>query len=199
MFRATSGVRPLWIMTIAIAAMAVVSLQARAPVARYTSLAVDLSGQGASASATVGIVIDRWSTEAERQRLTTVLVEQGPEKLLGVLRELPRVGAIHTPGGVGFDVRYAWRTVNADGSSRVVLLTDRPIQFWERWNMTRSVDYPFTLVELHLRPDGTGEGKLSLATKVTYDRATKTIMLERYSDQPVLLQKVQRLEPSAGA
>ncbi len=194
MSRSTSGVRIHWVLVLAATVLAVGAVQARTPVARYTSLAVDLSGQGRSASATVGMVIDRWSTDAERQRLTSVLEEQGPTKLLDALQKLPRIGAIHGPGSVGVDIRFARQTINKDGSSRVVLLTDRPIHFWEQRAMARTVNYPFTLVELHFGPDGKGEGRLSLATKIIYDNATKTITLERYNEQPVLLQHVQQLD-----
>ena len=40
--------------------------------------------------------------------------------------------------------------------------------------------------------DGEGEGKLSLATKITADKASNTVVLENYDIQPVLLQSVRR-------
>ena len=73
-----------------------------------------------------------------------------------------------------------------------LLATDRRIGFWEASNQPRSIDYPFTIVELHLNNDGEGEGKLSLATKVTMDKTHTAITLENYSTQPVLLQSVKR-------
>ena len=49
-------------------------------------------------------------------------------------------------------------------------MTDRYISFWEAANRPRTVDYPFTLIEIRIGPDGKGEGKMSIATKVTYDK-----------------------------
>jgi hypothetical protein len=43
---------------------------------------------------------------------------------------------------------------------------DRPVQFWELWNNTRSVDYPFSFVEIDLDRNGEGEGRLIAAAKV---------------------------------
>jgi hypothetical protein len=43
-----------------------------------------------------------------------------------------------------------------------------------------------------VRPDGKGDGKLSLATKITMDRERRTIELENYSSQPVMLKDVRR-------
>jgi hypothetical protein len=159
---------------------------------RFTALAVNMGSPGPTGATTVDIVVNRWSTDAERDRLLTVLMEQGPEKLLSTLQSLPRVGYIRTPNSIGYDLHYARRTPLADGGERIVLATDRYISFWEATNRPRSVDYPFTVIEMHINPDGVGEGKMSLATKITGDKENKLIVLENYATQPVLLQSVRR-------
>jgi len=161
-------------------------------VARFTATAVSIAYPGRTGITPVDIVINRWSTEAERERLFTTLLERGPDKLLDVLRDLPRVGYIRTPNSLGYDLHYAGRTRTPDGAERIVSATDRPIGFWEAVNRPRTIDYPFTLIELHIGPDGKGEGKLSLATKITMDRDHRTIELENYSSQPVMLKDVRR-------
>ena len=75
---------------------------------------------------------------------------------------------------------------------RVVLVTDRRIGFWEAANQPRSYDYPFTVIELHLNRDGEGEGKMSIATKVIYDKKENMITLENYQTSPVQLTNVKR-------
>jgi hypothetical protein len=80
----------------------------------------------------------------------------------------------------------------ADGGERVLIVTDRRMGFREVANRSRTVDYPFTVIELHMNRDGEGEGKLSIATKITADSDRKTIVLEDYAAQPVLLQHVRR-------
>ena len=105
---------------------------------------------------------------------------------------MPRVGYIRTPNSVGYDLHFARLVPGEDGGERITLATDRHIGFWEASNRPRSIDYPFTVIELRMNHDGEGEGKLSLATKITADSDHKTIVLENYGIQPVLLQHVRR-------
>jgi hypothetical protein len=159
---------------------------------RFTAFAVDLGVPGRSSAGPVEIAVERWSTDAERDRLLKALVEKGPDKLLDTLQDLPRVGYIRTPNSIGYDLHFARKHPGADGGEEISLATDRYITFWEAANRPRTIDYPFTLIELHISPDGTGEGKMSLATKVEYDKKNNTIVLENYKSQPVLLNNVRR-------
>lgn len=140
----------------------------------------------------VQIDITRWSSQAESQRLMTVLKEKGADKMLDDLRELHAVGTIRTPGNLAYDLHYAQLNPGEDGGYRVLLATDRPISFWEAVNRPRTIDYPFTFIELHLDKNGEGEGKLALATKINLSRDGKTIELENYQTQPIMLNDVRR-------
>lgn len=159
---------------------------------RFTAFAVNMGTPGRPSATPVDVAINRWSTDAERDKLITVLMEQGQDKLLDTLQKMPRVGYIRTPDSIGYDLHFARHTPLPDGGERVVIATDRYITFWEAANRPRSIEYPFTFIELHVGPNGQGEGKMSLATKVIADRDTKTIVLENYSTQPVLLESVRR-------
>src|SRR5262249_25709976 len=118
---------------------------------RFTAMAVNMARGGAG---TVEIVVNRWSTEAEREKLMATLLAKGPEKLLDVLEERPRVGYFRTPTSIGYDVHFAHRVLLRDGGERIVLATNRRIGFWEAANRPRSIDYPFTVVELRINRDG---------------------------------------------
>ena len=159
--------------------------------ARFTAAAVNFDAPGRAASGSVEMVVNRWSTDAERDRLMTALMEKGPEKLLDTLQDMPRVGYIRTPNSVGYDLHYARRAPGEDGGERITMATDRHIGFWEASAQPRSIEYPFTVIEIHMNKNGEGEGKLSLATKITADSDHKTIILEDYGIQPVLLQHVR--------
>ena len=161
-------------------------------VERYVATAINMGVPGRAGEATVQIDIEKWSTDEDHDRLRTVLIEQGPEKLLETLQKMPRVGFIRTPNSIGYDLHYARKTPTADGGERVVMATDRYIGFWEAKNRPRTIDYPFTLIEMHIGPDGRGEGKLSLATKIMYDKDSKEVVLENYASQPVQLTNVRR-------
>jgi hypothetical protein len=160
---------------------------------RFTAFAVNMGTSANPAggnSGTVQITIERWSTPAERQRLLDTFSKGGPDALLAALRKTPRVGFIRTPDSVGWDLHYASRAPLEGGGRRIFLATDRPLRFWEVANNARTVDYPFTLVEMHLGPDGRGEGRLSLLTKITMSPDNRQIELENWSSEPVRLQDV---------
>jgi hypothetical protein len=170
--------------------------QTRGVPERFTAFAVNMGTPGPTGAGTVEIAVDRWSTDAERDRLLSVLLEKGPDKLLDVLQDMRRVGYIRTPNSIGYDLRFARKVPAEDGGERIVIATDRYITFWEAANRPRSIDYPFTVIELHINRDGEGEGKMSLATKITADKKNNLIVLENYATQPVLLQSVRRQSKS---
>jgi hypothetical protein len=157
---------------------------------RLTAFAVNMNGTTARTNtATVQITIDRWTPDAERKTLIQTLEGKGPNALLQALQHQPSAGRIRTPDSVGYDLRYAHDTPGEDGGRRIVVVTDRPIGYWEAVNRPRSIEYPFTVIEIHLNKDGTGEGKMSVATKIT--AAGDTITLENYTQQPVQLRSVR--------
>jgi hypothetical protein len=138
----------------------------------------------------VDLAITRWTPDAERDRLMQVFKEKGPNALLEALRDTRPVGFIKTPDSLAYDLHYARQMPGEDGGRRIVLLTDRPISFWEARNQPRSIDYPFTLIELQMDGKGEGVGKLSVATRITLNGNVLT--LENFANQPVMLTTVRK-------
>ncbi len=191
----TSRLRIPTVFVVALAAvLALASWSARAGSApeRYTAFAVDMGFPGRTTAGPVEFVIERYSSDEERDRLMKVLVDKGPDKLLDTLQSLPRVGYFRTPNSIGYDIKFAHKHKGEDGGDVVTMMTDRYIGFWEAANRPRTIDYPFTLIEIRIGPEGKGEGKMSLATKVMYDKKNNTIVLEDYKSQPVILNQVSR-------
>ena len=181
----------------AVAAAALLSLSAHAQTngagERFIANAVNMN-RGAAGN--IEIVVERWSTDANRDKLMKVMMDKGADKLLDVLQDMPRMGYFRAPGQVGIDIHFARRLPLPEGGERVVLVTDRRIGFWEAANQPRSIDYPFTVIELHLNRDGEGEGKMSLATKIIADKENNIVTLENYDIQPVMLNNVKREKAS---
>jgi hypothetical protein len=92
---------------------------------------------------------------------------------------------------LGHDLHYAWQTPLPDGGRRIVIATDRYIGFREAANQPRTTDYPFTLIEIRVNKEGKGEGKMAVATKISFDKKKKQIELENYSTEPVRLNNLQ--------
>ena len=101
------------------------------------------------------------------------------------------VGSIRTPNSLAYDLRFAHKVPADEGGERVILVTDRYISFWEAANRPRTIDYPYTVIELRIKPDGEGEGKMSIATRIIPDKRNNVIVLENYGTQPVLLKNVR--------
>ena len=197
----TSGVRYLMVLVLA-AMVSGVATAARAQSEdpglpeTFTAFAVNMSGVGRAAAGTMQFTVERWSTDAERDKLRDTLIERGPDKLLGVLQDIkPRTGFMRTANSIGYDLYYARQTVKEDGSRRVVLATNRRMSFAEVRQGGRSTDYEFTLIEMHFPKQGKGEGKWANAVKITYNKDTRTVELENYGQQPIRLNEITA-EPS---
>src|SRR6266852_1748975 len=75
---------------------------------KFTAFAVDISNLAPGArTSPVDIVISRWSTDAERDRLLAVFRDKGQDALLAELQKLPVVGYINTPGSLRYDLHFA--------------------------------------------------------------------------------------------
>ena len=158
---------------------------------KFTAFAVDISNTAPRSNASVvDIDIRRWSTDAERDQLLQVFRDKGQEALLSALQKLPVVGGIRTPGSLNYDIHFARQRPGADGGREIFLMTDRYIGAWEAMARPRSIDYPFTLVQLQLDKNDRGVGKASIATQITQD-PDGTIVLENFSSQPVMLNEVR--------
>jgi hypothetical protein len=147
-------------------------------------------------AATVKIVINSWTPAAERERLIATMIDKGEDALLSALQRATIRGRWNIPGFQGPDVHqlrlghnitYAWQTPQPDGGRRIILATDRYIGFVEARDRPRTIDYPFTLMELRIDKSGKGEGKMAIATKISFDKKKNTMELENYSSEPVRL------------
>jgi len=157
---------------------------------RFTAFAVNMnSGPRAG---TIDITLERLTTAEERDNLIAAFVEGGQDKLLSALQKVkPRVGYIRSANSIGYDLQYAWRIVNSDGTSRIIIGTDRPVSFFEASRNTRTMDYPFTIIEMRLDAKGEGEGRMASGTKISKSKDGKTIELENYGISPVALNQIK--------
>ena len=166
-----------------------VSAQTGDTPARFIANAIDLNR---GAAGTVEFVVNRWSSQADHDRLMKVMFEQGPDQLLDTLQNMPRLGYIRRPGSIGWEIRFARRMPAPDGGERIMIITDRRMGFREVANRPRSYDYPFTVIELNLQKNGEGEGNVTLATRITGDKDNNVMTLENFDIQPIMLTRVTR-------
>lgn len=166
--------------------------QVKGPIERYTATTANVSGAGEP----VTIELLKWSTDADRDRLVSVLAWYGEKE---VPNAMPTFGYLWTSASAGYSIRYAYRIPQSDGGQRIILMTDRKLGAWtpDAWKPATAAaatpdETPFSIIELRVNRSGQGEGKTSLTTKVTFEAATKSIALENYGAQPVILKGVAR-------
>jgi hypothetical protein len=181
--------------TAAVLAVGTVAVAQSAAVAeRFTFVAANASKAGPSGEGRMQIVINQWSPDAERDRLLSVLKEEGPDKLAESFRTGTAAGYIHWPGNLQYTIRFAYRMPRADGGEDVILATDYPVNLW--WDPALGpAPTSFakgTVIQLQLNRDGRGEGKVSVGTKLSPTKDGKLFALEDYAGQPVVLTDVQR-------
>ena len=160
----------------------------------FTGFAINMNSR--PSTATVDFTIERWSTDAEREQLLSILKEQkdpnrANQQLLKALQKMPKVGYIRTPNTLAWDLRYARQSPLEDGGRRIVLGTDRPIGFREARNQPRSMDYPFTVVEIQLDKNDKGVGKILAGTKIFIDK-NNNLVLENYGQQPIRFNEIRK-------
>jgi hypothetical protein len=163
--------------------------QSNAEPEEFTAFAVNMGSYTVGTTATVIITVNRWSAQAEKDKLFTILREKGMQAFLELLQKAKRVGTLRTPQSVGYDLRLAFEEPGKDGGRRVLIATDRPVGFAEATNRPPSIEYPFTVIDMQLKPDGKGEGTMSIAAR--FIPAGKTVIVENYDTQPVRLNRIE--------
>ncbi|HSS77074.1 MAG TPA: hypothetical protein VLV54_10045 [Thermoanaerobaculia bacterium] len=157
------------------------ALQAQSHTDQFVGTIANMEG---GSTAPVVIHIDHYSSDQEVANLKGILAEKGPDALRDALWDL-EAGYIRVQGGLGYPIAVARSKPEADGGRVIRLMIDRPISFREAANNLRSVDYPFSYIEIHLDASGKGEGKLIAAAKVTLTGST--VEIESLGVQPFKL------------
>jgi hypothetical protein len=151
---------------------------------------------GAGATANVDLYIESYTSDAEAKRLAGLLVESGPDALLGALEKGETIGRISLSGRVGsYDLKLI-RSHQTPTGRRIYAVGDRPIGFLEVYVSNRSRDYPFGILQLDLEGDSKGKekgsGALIYAAKIKVMDGNK-IDVETYGLDAVRLMGVRRL------
>ena len=140
------------------------------------------------------VAIERWTVDAERQSLLDVLAgakwgEEGQGKLLKALQKIePRVGFIRTPNSLGWDLKYARENTMDDGTRQIVIATDKRVSMGAAMGGGRAMDYPFTFIEMRMKPNEKGEGRMLAASSIIVKDGK--VQLENYGQEPVRLTQI---------
>jgi len=134
----------------------------------------------------VEIVVERWSTEEERQKYVGLLAEGGYQQVIAAFHQDEPVGRIRVGRGTSYPLSIAFMT-EEDGKHVVHLATDRPIGGFEGMHQNVTMRFAFVIIEMTLGDDYTGDGAASTATEIKVDPSTMQVTFEGYDSKPYRL------------
>ena len=158
---------------------------AKAPAAQYVQgTVVGISGREAGRSRPFSLIVNRYTSPDDIARLTAA-IPQGQDALLNVLSKLD-AGRISIGNNVGVPANVVISTPTAEGGTKLTVLYQRTINFYELRYGARSEDYKFGYAEIYLNRNGTGEGTFIAAAKVRL-RDGNTWEVEDFGEFPARL------------
>ena len=161
---------------------------------RYAGLAQHL-GTGPSGQTPIQIVITRWSSIEETQKLVDTLVEDGHEKFSEALGDTEETGFLRFPGAnTRFpSVRLHLARQFQDGDKRTIMLaTPRPLGYLETVRGDRSLDYDLTILQLEFDGDADGSGTFIIGADISIDPETHRLQIKTGSTAPATLSNLKK-------
>lgn len=159
---------------------------------RFTAVAVRPSPP----TEPVEIRLSRWSTDTEREQMVDAYdAAKTPAAFATALRALPVVGSIRSRSGRGEAIRFAQKVAGPDKTDRLILVTDQPVAYWQPHTTPNMTHPSYTLIEVHLAPDASGEGWVSYGQgDLKVDDATHALRIANTMGKAPQLLDVKRLD-----
>ena len=161
-----------------------------------------MSNIATGTSTVVSMHVTRWSSEAERTALLTVLMEHGQDEFVKALRKEKEAGWFRSTARASMrtafpSVRVHYAHQYEEGGKRhITLVTNRPIGAREAMANSRTMDYDVTAIQFEVPADKDskekGKGTFVIGMELGYDKEKKRLKIEGYSTEPVRLTEVHR-------
>lgn len=160
---------------------------------RYRAILMDVGNVLPRTNAErLNIWVDRLTPEDEVERLATLPQDARQEALRDELFDR-EVGRVQLGQGLSYPIAAALAFEGRDELRHLVLIIARPISFGEFFAGSRSLDYPFSVIELDLDDAGEGSGELNVAARVSLNAAGR-VLVEDLAVQPLRILDVERAE-----
>ena len=118
----------------------------------------------------IHVRIKRYTDADETSHFAAILHKSGPQGLRSFLGGPERVvGTVQIGSRLAQPIAAAWKTRSGNGE-HLVLVVPRDISIREVFGNRLTTDYPYTIVELDLQPDGRGTGDLLATARLTPGR-----------------------------
>ena len=111
------------------------------------------------------VIVESYASEGEVRTLNDALQSGGQEEMLRSLRRM-NSGRISVGNNVGVTANAIIRTPQPDGGTKIQVIFERSVNFYELRAGSRSQDYRFGYAEIFLDRRGRGEGTLIPAARI---------------------------------
>ncbi len=135
------------------------------------------------------LTINSLTPENDIRRFTDILRSEGRGDFWEALGKEKR-GTFQVGSRLGLDINAVWVTQTEEGR-KISALAERWLGFGELRRGARSVDYPFTYIELWVEEDGDVEGTLFPAARVR-SKGGNTIEVENFGIYPARLTNIKQ-------
>jgi hypothetical protein len=135
------------------------------------------------------LTINSYTPENDIRRFIDILRNEGRGDFWDALGREKR-GSIQVGSQLALDLKAVWVTQTEEGR-KISALAERWLRFGELRRGSRSVDYPFTYVELWVEEDGKVEGTLFPAARVR-SKGGNNIEIENFGIYPAQLTNIKQ-------
>ena len=164
--------RVIGLMMLGILTMMVSALPAEEEQNTKEHYAATILAVGGAAGGTTASI----STNEEAVSLAALLAEKGRDALRLAMEKLD-AGRISINNRNIVPIAMA-RSLAGDNGRTIRVFVARNIAFLEHFKMTRSRDYPFSIIEMQVNEKGEGQGVAIAAAKIRFDDKAKQFVVE---------------------
>jgi hypothetical protein len=145
---------------------------------------VGIGGRMAGRTRPFTLIVNRYTSADDVANMNSALRSGGQDALMRVLSKLD-AGRIAVGTGVGVTANAVIATPTAEGGTKLTVLYERTISFYELRYGARSEDYKFGYAEIYLDRRGQGQGTFIPAAKVKLEGDTWVV--EDFGEFPARL------------
>jgi hypothetical protein len=155
----------------------------------FTGTVVGMGPGGNLVSRGFTLTIEGYTPDEEARKFADILKSQGEDALLKAIAKEKR-GTFALDGQISHDLNTVRVHQNPSGRTYTIVF-ERWLSFFELRYGTRSVDYPFTYIELFVDETKGMGGTLFAAAKIRFNKQN-AIEIENFGTYPAQLMGVKR-------
>jgi len=150
------------------------------------------SKDGAAAASYIDIHIDKYSRDADRDKMTSALKTGGYPALLTAVRDAPAVGTV-TIGKEKYTIRWAREQRSGPNKRTISVVTDKPMYFVGGGNVNAKPreGYELAVLQFDIDDAGMGSGTMAAAAKIK-PGGPNGFVIDDYAEQPIKLVSISR-------